>query len=117
MYRLVLAVLMTVLTMSSITYVVYVEALYPDDPAWIRFIIGWLSGAFAGGMTGALVMRDADRTVAITTGVSFVVVGIPCMLAAGVPKWAAALSLWTTFQLVGLGQRTMVRLAGIGVRS
>lgn len=117
MYRIVLAVLMTVVVMASITYVVYTEAPVPDDPDWLRFIMGWLMGAFAGGMTGALVMRAEDRNVAITTGVLLVIVGIPCTLAAGVPGWASALTLWTTFRLVGLGQRAMVRMAGIGIRS
>ncbi len=117
MYRSALAVLTTVMTMSLITYIVYTEAPYPDDPVWLRFIIGWLSGAFAGGMAGTLIIRDVDRNVALTTGVLLVIIGIPCTLAVGVPGWVSALTLWTTFRLIGLGQRTMVRIAGIGVRN
>lgn len=117
MYRLVLAVLMTVVAMVSTTYMVYTEVPYPDDPDWLRFIAGWLMGAFAGGMVGALVMRAEDRMVASATGVLLVIVGIPCTLAAGIPACASALTLSTTFRLVGLGQRAMVLMAGIGVRS
>lgn len=105
------------MTTSLITYLVYTGAPYPDDPVRLRFIVGWLSGAIAGEMVGTLILRATDRNVVTTMGTLLVIIGIPRTFSVGASGWVSALTLWTMFRSGGTVQRTMVWIAGIGVRN